>query len=156
VPSDAAVHDPALHEAAVRLLARREHAAAELVAKLEQRGFAHTDAAAEVERLAADGLQSDERFTTLFVEQRVERGDGPMKVKAALNQRGVAAGQIDAALAAYEDEWPALARAALEHRFGGGVPVTRNERARRARFLQQRGFPAAIVGRATGFEQTDD
>ncbi|MEF8833665.1 MAG: RecX family transcriptional regulator [Halofilum sp. (in: g-proteobacteria)] len=65
----------------MRLLARREHAAAELAAKLEQRGYARAAIDAEIEQLAAEGLQSDERFAMLFVEQRVARGDGPLKLR---------------------------------------------------------------------------
>ena len=137
----------------MRLLARREHAAGELASKLVQRGYEREAADAEIARLAREGLQSDERFTELFVEQRIARGDGPLKIRAALDERGIAGARIDAALEVYADEWPSLARDALAHRFGGDRPATRRERARRARFLQSRGFPASIVARVTGEEQ---
>jgi len=140
----------------VRLLARREHAAGELAAKLEKRGYARAAIDAEIERLAAEGLQSDERFATLFVEQRVARGDGPLKLRSALGNRGVDAGTIDAALAPFEDEWNALAREALERRFGVSAPATRNELSKRMRFLQGRGFPAGIVRRVTDYDNADD
>ena len=42
--------DPELNEAAVRLLARREHAAGELASKLEQRGYARAAIDAEIEK----------------------------------------------------------------------------------------------------------
>lgn len=145
-----------LHEAAVRLLARREHAAAELAGKLERRGFGRADIDAELERLAGEGLQSDERFATLFVEQRAARGDGPLKLRAALGERGVDDGCIDAALAPFEDEWTALARAALARRFGASAPATRAEQAKRMRFLQGRGFPAGIIRRVTDYDNADD
>ncbi len=137
----------------MRLLARREHAAGELAAKLEQRGYEREAVAAEIERLAAQGLQSDERFAELFVEQRVARGDGPLKLRSALSERGVSGERIDIALAPYADEWPSLARAVVAHRFGTAAPGGRNERARRVRFLQGRGFPASVAARVTGGEQ---
>ena len=140
----------------MRLLARREHAAGELASKLVRRGFERAAADAEIARLAREGLQSDERFAELFVEQRAARGDGPLKIRAALDERGVASERSDAALAPYDDEWSSRAREALQGRFGGEAPASRRERARRARFLQSRGFPGSIVARVTGEEQGAD
>lgn len=145
-----------MHQAAIRLLARREHGAHELADKLVRRGHAPAAAAAEVERLAAAGLQSDARFVEAFVEQRVGHGDGPLKIRAALVQRRIAAERIEAALAPFEEEWPQRATAALHKRFGEAPAGTWQERARRARFLQQRGFPAEIVRRTTEFDAPDD
>lgn len=140
----------------MRLLARREHAAGELAAKLEQRGFERGAIEAELARLAEEGLQSDERFATLFVEQRVARGDGPTKLRAALAERGVATALVDAALLPFEEEWTALAREALERRFGASAPATRAEQAKRMRFLQGRGFPAGVVRRVTENQDAAD
>jgi regulatory protein len=148
--------DPALHEAAVRLLARREHAAGELAAKLEQRGYDRASIAAEIERLAAEGLQSDERFATLFVEQRAGRGDGPVKLRAALGDRGVDGATIDSALAPFEEEWTTLAREALVRRFGVSAPATRAEQSKRMRFLQGRGFPAGMIRRVIDYDNADE
>lgn len=117
-----------------------------------RRGYAPEAVATEVERLAAAGLQSDARFVEAFVEHRVDRGDGPARIRAALAERRIAAEQIEAALAPFEDEWPARAVAALRKRFGEAPTATWEERARRARFLQQRGFPAEIVRRVTDFD----
>ncbi|MFW5969389.1 MAG: regulatory protein RecX [Halofilum sp. (in: g-proteobacteria)] len=140
----------------MRLLARREHAAGELAAKLERRGYDRAAIGAEIERLAAEGLQSDERFAALFVEQRVARGDGPLKLRAALGERGVDGGTIDLALAPFEEEWQVLAREVLERRFGVSAPGTRAERSKRMRFLQGRGFPAGIIRRVTDRDSGDD
>ena len=135
------------------MLARREHAARELALKLERRGFASEAVEHELDCLAREGLQSDERFTDLFVEQRVGRGDGPLKLRAALTERGIDADRIERALMPYEDEWTPLAREALARRFGVSAAGTRSEQARRVRFLQGRGFPASAVRRATGYDQ---
>nr|WP_281182048.1 regulatory protein RecX [Halofilum ochraceum] len=124
--------------------------------KLEQRGYGRAAIDAEIERLAAEGLQSDERFANLFVEQRVARGDGPLKLRSALGERGVDRQIIDAALLPFEEEWTSLAREALERRFGVSAPATRAELSKRMRFLQGRGFPAGIVRRVTDYDNADE
>lgn len=88
------------------------------------------------------------------MEERVERGDGPLKIRAALGERGIAAAVIDPALEAFAEQWQERAEAAARHRFGAAAPASWNERARRARFLQQRGFPAEVVRRVTAFDET--
>lgn len=137
----------AVHEAALRLLARRDHASGELTTKLIQRGFDRARVEAELARLTEAGLLDDARFAEAFAEQRAERGDGPIKIEAALRQRGIAAEVSAAALDGVAPDWPAHARAALAKRFGATPAADQRERARRARFLQGRGFPAELVRR---------
>lgn len=137
----------------MRLLARREHAARELADKLERRGF-DTDAIdAVIERLAAEGWQSDQRFTEQFVGERVDKGEGPLKIRSALSERGIDGATADAALAVFDGEWLERAQAVCRHRFGDEPPASWHERARRARYLQQRGFSAEIVGKVTAFDE---
>lgn len=134
----------------MRLLARREHAVRELAGKLVARGFDQDLVAEELAALADEGLQSDERFAESYTRTRVERGDGPHKIRAALTERGVAPGLIEWALEPYADEWRQRALDLIERRFGvreGGASYA--ERARRARFLQQRGYTADVVGAVT-------
>lgn len=138
-----------MHDAAVGLLARREHSARELITKLVRRGFDAGEVEAQVQRLAEAGLQSDARFAELYAEQRVRRGDGPLKIRAALSERGIPGELVDDVLEAHEDEWTERARDALAKRFGLTLPASRPERARWARFLRGRGFPAAVVYRVT-------
>lgn len=145
-----------MHDAALRLLTRREHSAAELAAKLRERGHEPTGIHAEIERLAAAGLQSDQRFAESYVSTRLERGDGPLKLRAALRERGIDGELIEAVLAPLEDEWTECALRAAERRFGTRPPGSWAERAKRARFLQGRGFPADIVRRVTDFDGHED
>lgn len=86
----------------------------------------------------------------MFAEQKVERGDGPVKIRAALAERGVDPDRIATALAPFEDQWCERARAALTARYGDDAPAGRAEHGRRARFLQSRGFPSTVVARALG------
>ncbi|MCE8016687.1 regulatory protein RecX [Halomonas sp. MCCC 1A17488] len=128
---------------AIRLLARREYSRAELTQRLASRAHPTEAIDACLDALAEAGLQSDARFAESFLRSRVMRGQGPLKVRAELERRGVERGLIAAALAEAEREgevdWFELAREVLERRFSGPGDTPR-ERARRERFLAARGF----------------
>ncbi|MGQ4878463.1 regulatory protein RecX [Billgrantia sp. LNSP4103-1] len=128
---------------AIRLLARREYSRAELVQRLGARGHSAETIAACLDELGAEGLQSDARFAESFLRSRVLRGQGPLKVRAELERRGVERALIAAVLAEAEREggidWFELAADALARRFSHSHDSPR-ERARRERFLASRGF----------------
>ena len=144
----------ALRARALGLLARREHSRGELRRKLAARDTDAQALEATLERLAAAGLQSDERFAESFLRSRAERGQGPLRIREELRQRGVDDATAAAALAAAEVDWRDLLRAVHRKRFGSAPPADRRELARRARFLAQRGFAAeAIRGLLTDLDE---
>lgn len=120
-------------------LARREHAAGELRVKLARRGFDPKVIDTVVADLGERGLQDDARFIESFVNGRIGKGHGPVKIAHALRERGVAAAVETAT------DWRALAVDVRRRRFGSGVPRSWEERSRQARFLQQRGFTGEQV-----------
>lgn len=125
---------------AMNLLARREYSQGELTERLH-RAFPDesADVLAEViATLAEEGLQSDQRFVEGYVRLRVSRGQGPRKIAQELVQRGVDGDLSAPELAALD--WAELAAEALHKRFGAAPPHDERERARRARFMTQRGF----------------
>ena len=133
-----------LRRAALNLLAQREQTAAELQQKLGRR---FPDQAwlldAVIQRLQDQGLQNDTRMAEAYVRYRVQRGQGPMKIRREMGQKGLAANIIDEAFQTQAPDWIELAASVLYKRFGAlESPKTldRNERAKRSRFLQQRGF----------------
>jgi regulatory protein len=134
-------------KAAMDLLARREHSRRELYTKLRRR-FSEEAVSDAIERLSEEGLQSDQRFAESFSRERLYRAYGPRRIRAELQQRGVEEALIEAALAAVVREedvsWSAKAREALERRFGTAPAADIRERARRARYLNQRGFDSTI------------
>ena len=131
---------PKVRKTALDLLARREHSALELKQKLIRRNFEPRRIEQVLASLAQDGLLSDERFAEVFVASRVRRGQGPLRIRRELDQRGVAAPLAEQHLDAYCDSWLEIASTARRKRFG--IEPIRNytERARQARFLQYRGF----------------
>ncbi|PXX98237.1 regulatory protein RecX [Halomonas sp. LBP4] len=128
---------------AIRLLARREYSRAELLERLSARGHEAADIQACLDALAEQGLQSDARFAESFLRSRIARGQGPLKIRAELERRGIDRERIRDAFAELEGQgeadWFALAREALARRFTGPGDTPR-ERARRERFLAGRGF----------------
>ena len=145
-PEGEAGRDPArIQASALRLLARREHSTQELTAKLLVRGFEPELVGNVVAALAAKNLVSDARFVEEFVAARLRRGSGPAKIREELRGRGVEQGLVDSALAHHHENWLATAEAARRKRFGAELPRSYQERARQARFLQQRGFSAEQI-----------
>jgi regulatory protein len=89
------------------------------------------------------------------VSYQAARGQGPVRIAAALRQRGLDDALIDAALAR-EDDWTARARKARRAKFGARAPDTWAEKARQARFLQYRGFSSDHIRSATGADPEMD
>ncbi len=131
---------PKVRKTALDLLARREHSTLELKEKLVRREFDAGRVEQVLESLAQDGLLSDERFAEAFVTYRVRRGQGPLRIRRELDQRGVATALAEQHLDAYRDAWLELASVARRKRFGVKPVRDYAERARQARFLQYRGF----------------
>jgi regulatory protein len=133
-------HADEIREAALRLLARREHAHAELVRKLAQRGWKAAEVSDVVDRLAEAGLQSDERFAESYVRQRLGKAYGPRRIRAELSERGIDRALASRALAELDPDWTAIAADWYEKRYGGDPPGDLKEKSRRAQALARRGF----------------
>ncbi|MDE0658045.1 MAG: regulatory protein RecX [Gammaproteobacteria bacterium] len=139
-----------IRDAAVRLLARREHSRLELARKLGSRG--HPDDLIEetVADLADDGLQSDDRFAQAFVRSALGRGQGPLRIRAGLAERGINSDIASTYFDLDADEWRERAASALYKRFGSAPVESRADWARRARFLAGRGFPSDVAAKVLG------
>jgi regulatory protein len=123
------------------LLARREHSEFELLNKVSRR-FPGGEALiqGELEKLRDEGLQNDSRMAESFVRARIGKGQGPVKIRADLRSHGIPDSVIKSALEQAAVDWEDLAREVSARRFGESGPRDVRERARRIRFLQQRGF----------------
>lgn len=144
--SDEAPRD-AVRRIAMGLLASREHSRRELERKLQLRGFGEADVAPELDALEKARYLSEERFTEQFVGSRARRGDGPLKIRSELKGRGVDEGLIEKELDHAEDDWLAKAEQVRCKKFGEPIPETFEERARQARFLQNRGYSMEQIRR---------
>jgi len=130
---------------AIGLLARREHAQAEIRRKLRHRGFDDDTTNEVVDELTRQRLLSDERFAEAFIRSRADRGQGPVRLRAELRQLKIPVDLIEQRLNAVVDnglDWIALAAEVRLRRFGTTPPAAMSERAKQVRFLQYRGFTA--------------
>ena len=148
-PDEAAARDQVRVRAkALGFLARREHSAGELRAKLLERGYESTAVEAVLSSLQSQKLLSDARFVQEFVAARVRRGSGPLKIREELRGRGVTGELVEEALDSLKAGSAQGAEAARRKRFGAARPKDVPERARQARFLQQRGFSMDDIRKA--------
>jgi len=129
-----------LREAALRLLARREHSHVELVHKLTRRGWPQAEVGSVVDDLAEENLQSDERFAESYVRSRVARHYGPVRIRAELGERGIDRALAERALREQEVDWFALAADWYERRYGKDPVDDLKEKSRRQQALARRGF----------------
>ncbi len=136
-----------VREFAMNYLARREHSRLELEHKLATKDFDKNEISEALNRLVRDGLLSDTRFAESFVNARIQRGNGPIKIQAELKQRGVSDVIISQYLNLSEAGWYEQARQVRCKRFGEVLPSEYEQRIRQARFLQQRGFTHEQINR---------
>jgi len=137
-------------DAAIRLLARREHSTDELRRKLKRRGYGPATIEQVVTTLRSSESVSDARFAESFVRVRSERGQGPLRIRAELRERGVTDLLVDEVLTTTSEFWLERANRVRAKRFGEAAPASRGEWNRQARFLAQRGFPSDLIYRALG------
>ena len=133
-----------VRRAAMDLLARREHSLLELERKLQRRFPRHL-IQTSLEKLAAEGLQSNERFAESYVRQRAGRGYGPMRIRGELQERGIEDIQAEEALEGSGFDWQEVAHQALAKKFtAASTPPSSSlspaEKARILRFAAYRGF----------------
>ena len=140
----------AIRKRAMDMLARREHARAELAAKLAKRDHDRDAIAAVLDELVDDDLLSDRRYADAMVSSRASRGIGPARIRAELGAVDVSDAEIERALDECEVDWHALAEAVRIKRFGAEVPPDFPAKAKQMRFLQRRGFDADMLQSAFG------
>lgn len=141
-------------ERAIGLLARREHSRFELRQKLLARGYDDPELDALLTDLAAERLQSDERFVEAYVYSRISKGFGPLRIQAELRERGIDDELVHRFLDMNARDWFEQARQQWQKRFGK-VAKDFKERAKQARFLQGRGFPPQVIRQVLNEDEWD-
>ena len=130
-----------IREHAIALLERREHSQLELKKKLLNKGYKLTKVEALITLLAIEGLQSDERYTEVYVRQRITAGFGPHRILAELKHRGISDSLVYRYLP-YDKPfwWEVLSQLCKRKYREQHLNLTKKNSARLARFLMQRGF----------------
>ena len=130
---------------ALRYLVRREHSRAELARKLAPHAESEAALNAVVDLLQSRKQLSDERFA----EERarsLSRKYGAAMIRQDLKERGVADEIVERVSADGDLE---RARAILSRKYRTPA-TTREEQAKRARFLQSRGFSYEVISKLIG------
>ena len=135
---------------ALRYLARREHSRAELARKLVPYAESAQALAALLDELAGRKQLSDERYAETRAHS-LARKYGAAKIRADLKAHGIADAIAERVSSEGEDE---RARAILARKYRQPA-TTREEKARRARFLQSRGFSFETIHRALALAESD-
>jgi len=126
---------------ALRLLARREHSRDELARKLSPHAESPPALETVLDFLVSKKLLSNERFAEVRAHW-LSRKYGAAKIRQDLKSRGVSeeiSGRVSAGLNDLERAKHILQRKYRE------PAHTRKERAKRARFLQARGFSLDVI-----------
>jgi regulatory protein len=133
-----------LKASAIRLLARREYARAELHDRLVARGATREEVERVLDELERSGYLSDVRFAQALVAQKAGRY-GKRAIAHQLRQKQVApVAAIDALASMALTDAVADATALWQRRFGD-LPKDDREKARQVRFLQARGYSITIA-----------
>ena len=142
--------DTRARNSAMRLLARREHSRAELRGKLVGRGFENDSVEELLQGLEDQDLLSDERFAMSLIASRAETGYGPKRIDLELRNRGVSEELAREALTKAEVDWGQQVTDLAVRKFGSDPAQTFPEWARRARYLERRGFGQEAIRQAIG------
>ena len=142
--------DTRARNSAMRLLARREHSRAELRGKLVGRGFENDSVEELLQGLEDQDLLSDERFAMSLIASRAETGYGPKRIDLELRNRGVSEELARETLAKAEVDWGQQVTDQAVRKFGSDPAQTFPEWARRARYLERRGFGQDAIRLAIG------
>ena len=135
---------------AVKLLARREHSAQEIRQKLRQREFDDKEIDQVVIDLQQGGWLSDERFTEAYIRMRMVKGFGPVRIAMELRERGVDDVLVDQYLDPRAPEWLQSLREQYHKKYAGKSIEDYNDKAKRIRFLQYRGFALDVIHEVLG------
>ncbi len=125
---------------AVRLLSRREHSAFEIRDKLRQRDFEDKEIDQVIIELQQGGWLSDERFAEAYIRMRQQKGFGPIRISIELNERGVIETIVDSCLHADDESWLQTLKQQYVKKYKNKSIEDYNDKAKRIRFLQYRGF----------------
>jgi regulatory protein len=127
---------------ALRHLVRREHSRAELARKLAP----HAASAAALEQVLDLLIEKKSQSDLRYAEERarvLSRKFGPARIRHELRAKGIAGEIVESIRVDGELE---RAREILNRRYRAPA-ATREERAKRARFLQGRGFSGEVIVR---------
>ncbi len=123
---------------AYRLLGRREYSLVELEARIRQKWPEAEGIGVLVTKLAEENLVCDKRYAEAYTRSRIQRHQGPLKIRAAMRGKGVPDSIIASAMESDAGEWLELARSWLQRQHPGELSF--EDKQKYYRRLVNRGF----------------
>jgi regulatory protein len=129
----------------LRLLARREHSQQELLNKLQLKGYSKAHSLPVLAELAQQDWQNDQRYAESYVRSCIQRGYGPIYIAYNLRQQGVNDVDLDGIVQESVGGWMAQIEQVYAKKYGQKPVADNNDKAKRNRFLLQKGFSQTII-----------
>lgn len=142
----------AIREAAIRLLARREHSQSELLRKLSQKGFCEKLIFDVVENLQKQDYQSQGRFAEMWIKGRVARLYGLKRIRNELRQHDIQSHEVSQALDALDIDWFELCKQAFLKKYASTKADDWQQIQKQKQYLWQRGFTDEQISHAMNVE----
>ena len=137
---DSPVTEKDIWNRAIGLLSRREYSRSELSKKLKLYSDG-VDLVPVLHRLEESEYLSDRRFAESFIRLRIGQGHGLIRIRYDLKNKGVSPDLLQEVLEAQDNDWYSLAIALYSRKYrSSSKELDYKERARRMRFMSQRGF----------------
>jgi regulatory protein len=129
----------------LRLLTRRDHSRKQMQDKLAIKGYDPSEVSIVVDELAQENWQDDTRYAESYARVRSQKGFGPVRIAYELRQQGVEAKTVEQILRSMADNWLDVLRQVYNKKYPRPGSVEKAERAKRIRFLLQRGFSSSMI-----------
>ena len=149
--SDACIADAGVNlqkeieQSAVRLLSYREHTVKQLREKLLAKDFDLNEINEVLDDLLKRNLISHDRFAEQYTSYRSKKGFGPLRIGKEMREKGVPDALIEQRLNDGSIAWYELMEQILFKKFGASPVLNFSERAKRARFLEYKGFESTEI-----------
>jgi len=128
-----------VYNKALDFLSRREHSQKEIKLKLQKK-FKNSEEIDEViDKLVANNIINDTRFTEHYINSRKRRGFGSKKISYELLSKGINESIINSVLGNMDD-WKELAKKEFNKRYKEGPSDDFKTRSKQKNFLLNRGF----------------
>ncbi len=128
-----------LYKIAISILSLREHSRFELAQKLRKHNSEQTVLTEILDLLEAENYLSDIRFVECFIRSKANNGYGPLWIQQTLKNKQV---KIETLCTGFYDaiDWGEIAQRQYEKKFKGTPADSFQEKAKRKRYLLNRGF----------------
>lgn len=141
---------------AMNLLSYREYSRLELTEKLIAKFDEPSLIDKVIDQLVKENLQSDQRFSEAFIRSRVARGQGQVRIRMELCERGIDKEMANQTINQCEVDWFALVKEVTKIKYGEELAEDNRDKAKRIRFLQYRGFTYDQISHALEKSNTDN